>query len=60
MRFLEKRESQLLKILQKSSQMAVRQYNYDLCLSIVLFQALFNILYDEKVDCKLEKSNLAE
>lgn len=27
---------------------------------IVLFQTLFNILYDEKVDCKLEKSNLVE
>jgi hypothetical protein len=28
--------------------------------SLVLFQALFNILYDEKVDCKLEKSTLVE
>eukprot|EP00347_Sterkiella_histriomuscorum_P011974 403370383 len=26
----------------------------------ILFQSLFNILYDEKVDCKLEKSNLVE
>ena len=29
-------------------------------LGLVKFQQLFNILYDENVDCKLEKSNLAE
>jgi hypothetical protein len=27
---------------------------------IVRFQELFNILYDEKVDCKLVKSNLID
>lgn len=28
--------------------------------SIVRFQELFNILYDEKIDCKLIRSNLLE
>jgi len=36
----------------------IKQYHYNIF--IVLFQALFNILYDEKIDCKLEKSTLVE
>jgi hypothetical protein len=29
-------------------------------INIVRFQELFNILYDEKIDCKLIRSNLLE
>ena len=32
----------------------------DTTLSIVRFQELFNILYDERIDCKLIRSNLLE
>lgn len=30
------------------------------CNRLVLFQALFNILYEERIDCKLKKSALVD
>ena len=52
--------TQKLRTLQQNSQMEV-SYTYRLnSRRLVLFQTFFNILYEEKVDCKLAPSALVE
>ena len=46
--------------LPQNSQMAVSDLNVSNIFFLVLFQTFFNILYEEKVDCKLKQSALVE